>query len=73
MRTASFAGSTSCSAVASGRDSTRLRDAPAISRQGEPVRQSRISEWSTGARKVPPYIAAHVRTLRSLHSGEVDQ
>lgn len=29
------------------------------------VRQSRISEWSTGTRKVPPYIAAHVRTLES--------
>lgn len=28
------------------------------------VRQSRISEWSSGARKVPPYIAAHVHTLK---------
>lgn len=27
------------------------------------VRQSRISEWSTGARKVPPYIAKHCETL----------
>jgi DNA-binding transcriptional regulator YdaS (Cro superfamily) len=32
------------------------------------VRQSRVSEWSTGARKVPPYIAAHVRTIQGTAS-----
>lgn len=28
--------------------------------------RARVSEWTRGIRKVPPYIAAHMKTLRRL-------
>lgn len=34
---------------------------------GVPSGRPRIHEWATGKRKIPPYIAAHMKTLGLYH------
>jgi len=35
---------------------------------GVPAGKARIGEWSRGVREIPPYIDAHMRTLKELEA-----
>ncbi len=35
---------------------------------GVPAGKARVGEWRRGARAIPPYIVAHMKTLKELHA-----